>query len=212
MKKTIAIFACLIVTACANGEYAPYKYYLQGKGLDADINPHQFQHCYGYGCDKVVTASLSEQDWRDIEIAFLPKPKDYKQEQDAIKRAIGLFEQKVGAQTGTDADKWGTFRNAGQKQHDCVDESTNTTIYLAALEQRGLLQFHNIETPQSRLPLIHAGRWPHQSAVISEKRSRAPYAVDSWFHDNGHPAEIVPLKQWKEGWKPKREDASSQNL
>jgi hypothetical protein len=26
--------------------------------------------------------------------------------------------------------------------------------------------------------------------------------VDSWFEDNGHPAYVVPYKQWKSGWRP----------
>ena len=212
MKIKTALTLCLLLSACAAGEHAPYKYYLQGKGLDAEVKSEKFQHCYGYGCDKVVTTSLNAEDWQEIESIFTPSPKTYKHEQDAIKSAIALFEHKVGARTGTEKDQWGTFQNTGQFQQDCVDESTNTTIYLALLEERGLLKHHYIERPQSRLPLLHAGRWPHQTAVISEKRSRAPYAVDSWFHDNGHPPEIIPLKQWKEGWKPKREDASSKNL
>jgi hypothetical protein len=90
-------------------------------------------------------------------------------------------------------------------QHDCVDESLNTTIYLTLLEQKGLLRHHNVEDPTVRLPIIHSGRWPHQTAVISEIETSKFYAVDSWFHDNGAKAEIVPLRKWKDGWKPKKE-------
>lgn len=87
-------------------------------------------------------------------------------------------------------------------QHDCVDESLNTTIYLTLLERKGLLKFHSVGTPTVRLPLIHAGRWPHQTATMIDTQSQIPYAVDSWFHDNGFPAEIIALEKWKKGWKP----------
>ena len=44
--------------------------------------------------------------------------------------------------------------------------------------------------------------WPHTSAVIVETANGQAYAVDSWFHDNGQPAEVVPLEQWVAGWGP----------
>ncbi len=36
-----------------------------------------------------------------------------------------------------------------------------------------------------------------------EVGSGQSYAVDSWFHDNGVPAEIVPLPDWLSGWMPR---------
>ena len=46
------------------------------------------------------------------------------------------------------------------------------------------------------------GAWPHQSAVVLEIASGKAYAVDSWFEDNGRAAHVVPLEQWRAGWKP----------
>lgn len=129
-------------------------------------------------------------------------------ERERIKTAIGLFEQKVGAKTGTSVDIHGTFFKTGKYQLDCVDESTNTTVYLSLLQQKGLIRFHRVEGPSVRLPLIHAGRWPHQTAVITELNTSEFFAVDSWFHDNGAPAEIISLKEWKEGWKPNADSDS----
>ncbi len=214
MKKLLPFVVILTLTACNAGYPVtpPYSGYLTTKGLKADQNPMQFEHCHGYGCDKISEVTLTETDWREIEQAFQPPPYWYKEERAAIAKAIAIFEQKAGEQTGTSADKWGTFRNMGKGQLDCVDEATNTTIYLMLLQQRGLIKYHIVESPATRFPIIHSGRWPHQTAVISETPSKAPYVVDSWFHDNGEPPEIVPLKQWKEGWKPDREDASSNGL
>ncbi len=206
MIRLIAVTTALILGGCNAGYPVapPYSGYLNTKGLKADQDPMQFEHCYGYGCDRIADVTFTEADWRDIEKTFLPAPASHRQERESIAKAVAIFEQKVGAQTGTDADKRGTFRNMGDGQLDCVDESTNTTIYLMLLQKRGLIKMHNIESPTTRFPIIHSGRWPHQAAVISENRSRAPYVVDSWFHDNGEPPEIVPIKQWKKGWKPKR--------
>ncbi len=205
MKKIIAI-ALLSLSACTTTP-ATYKYYLDGKGLD-EQRLYNFQHCHGYGCKFITGIEFSEQDWQDISALFTPTPQTPQAERARLKPAIAIFERKTGIQAGTSGDKWGTFRKIGDKQHDCVDESTNTTIYLSLLEQRGLLKHHKIEPPSVRLPLIHAGHWPHQTAVISEIQTSKFFAIDSWFHDNGALPEIVPLKQWKEGWKPNRNDDS----
>jgi hypothetical protein len=44
----------------------------------------------------------------------------------------------------------------------------------------------------------------HWSAVIEEKRGGAvsQFVVDSWFVDNGQPAVILPLADWKKGAGP----------
>lgn len=209
MKYSILIAGLITLTSLSACKTNPanYEYYLQSKGLEAQL-PERFQHCRGYGCKFISTVEFTAQDWKSIERTFRPAPRSPESERAAIKQAIALFEQKAGEKAGTHSDQWGTFRKTGAYQHDCVDESTNTTVYLSLLEQRGLLKHHKIESPSVRFPLIHAGRWPHQSAVISEKKTSKFFVVDSWFHDNGQPPEIVTLKQWKEGWKPDRGDDS----
>ena len=42
---------------------------------------------------------------------------------------------------------------------------------------------------------------------MEEIETGQKYAVDSWFEDNGHPAHIVPLIEWKKGWKPQKDTA-----
>lgn len=193
----------LSLPACATLE-TPYQDYLSRKGLSAPT-PEHFDHCHDYGCRKITPVSLSPQDWKAIEALFTPRPKNANQERKVIAQAIGVFEQKVGAITGTQDDHYGTFYQIGTGQHDCVDESTNTTIYLSLLEQKGLMRYHTLRAPNVRIPLInYLGRWPHQSAVIEETATGEAFAVDSWFHDNGFPAEIVPLKDWKAGWAPEK--------
>jgi len=44
----------------------------------------------------------------------------------------------------------------------------------------------------------------HWSAVIEEKTGGEAqrFVVDSWFVDNGQPAVILPLAEWKQGAGP----------
>ncbi len=192
----------LFLTACATGP-ADHRNYLQRRQVAEPTGYTNFQHCRGYGCKSIDTISLPSEDWHDIRTLFTPASTDAAEERERISNAIGILETKVGAIAGTDKDIHGTFYKIGTHQHDCVDESTNTTVYLSILEKDGLLAFHDIGSPNTRIPLLHyMGRWPHTTATMYEKESNAPYAVDSWFHDNGHPAEIIPLDQWKAGWKP----------
>lgn len=203
--RTLAFVAVLALTACSSTQGESMQHYLKQKGLGQQTPTH-FQHCHAYGCQYIADVEWGEKDWSEIKKVFKRKAKTPEAERDKIKAAIALFEQQVGVETGTHVDEWGTFRKTGHYQLDCVDESTNTTVYLWLLKQQGWLQFHEVEPPTARFPIIHAGRWPHQTAVISEIETGAKFVVDSWFHDNGLPPEIVPLKQWKEGWKPDRAD------
>lgn len=181
---------------------------LARKNIVVDVNAKTIPHCYGYGCVKQGEVYLSKNDWNVIKKAMHPLAQNAKQERSNIKKAIARFEDIFGKKTGTYTDKAGTFVNMFEKdnQHDCVDESLNTTIYLTLLEQKGLLKFHTVNGPTVRLPLIHSGRWPHQTAVIKENDNGQHYAVDSWFHDNGQAPEIISLPEWKNGWKPAPKD------
>ena len=88
-------------------------------------------------------------------------------------------------------------------QLDCVDETVNTTVYISLMEDDGLLDWHTLGAPADRNIFTGACCWPQKSAVVTETASGESYAVDSWFHDNGEPAEIVPLSAWLSGWKPR---------
>lgn len=201
LQKVIFIASCLALSACASaGETSPLNYYKEKKvAAPAD---GVFTHCSQYGCKRLTPLSISPQDWQGIEAAFGPPALNAEEERNKIKETVGYFERLIGPRTGTETDVAGTFRKLGDGQLDCVDESTNTTSYLLLLQERGLLNFHTVSSPDTRFPIIHAGRWPHQTAVMIDRETRTPYAVDSWFYDNGKPAEIVTLESWKEGWKP----------
>ncbi|MGZ9107435.1 MAG: hypothetical protein ACXW4B_01295 [Micavibrio sp.] len=206
MRLFFLLTGMIALSACAGSmpdQPHPYQDYLNQKNLGLP-ETDDFQHCRGYGCAFRDRVSLDKNEWRQVKGQFR-NVKNADQERQAIGRTIGMLEQKIGVKTNTAGDIAGTFDNVGKYQLDCVDESTNTTIYLALLEKHKLLQFHKVSAPTTRTPFtgMASGRfWPHQTAVIFETASGQGYAVDSWYRDNGFPADIVKLDDWLYGWGP----------
>jgi len=160
-----------------------------------------FDMCHGGGCAAVEKVSLSDEEWSLVNDEFDPLPENAEEERSAIANAIGVMEQIVGAKTGTDTDRGGTFGNSAYPgQLDCNDESTNSTTYMKLMVQAGLIQFHEVMDTKTRNFFFNG--WPHTAAVIRDKQSGQRYAVDSWFYDNGVAAVILPLEVWQSGWKP----------
>ena len=160
-----------------------------------------FEVCYGGGCAGVAKAAFDEAGWAPIRHLFQSPSADAGQERERLSQAIGLMEQAVGRQTGTNEDRAGTFVDVRYKnQLDCNDEAANTKTYLKLLQQAGYLQFHDIIDTKTRGYFFNG--WPHTTAAIQEKQGGQRYAVDAWFYDNGQPAVVVPLEKWKTGWKP----------
>lgn len=199
MKQILfAVSACLILSGCMK-HYSSYENYMARHSLTMEASKTSFPHCSGYNCKTVQIANFWPREWKRVENTFKPRAKSAERERQQIANAIMLMEQIIGPITGTDGDLGDTFRKTGEGQLDCVDESTNTSVYLDILIQEKLVRRHTLSAPVARAPF---GRWPHQTAVIVEKESGIPFAVDSWFDDNGKPIHIVPLDQWSKGWKP----------
>lgn len=200
--RTLLFLLCSVLGLSNCSSYQKdYKAALQRNGIEEDFTRFSFEHCHGYGCRLKTPISLTPQQWKNITLPF-SSPKTALKERQAIANSIGNFEKTVGEIAGTKVDIHGTFKKLGDFQLDCTDESINTSIYLSLLEQEELLRHHIVLAPTTRIPLVHSGYWPHKTALIQDKNTEEVYAVDSWFHDNGAPAEIVLLEQWKDGWKP----------
>jgi hypothetical protein len=198
---TILLAALVWLTGCAPHLKPSLPAYMASKKL-SEPTLEQFPHCQGYGCPVVKNVRLSKGDWKAIEKAYGKIARTPEEERYKISRAVGTFEKRLGPLTGTDHDKAGTFLQTGTGQLDCVDESTNTTIYMILLEKKGLIQFHTIEQPQVRYPLVSGRGWMHQTAVIREIKTGQFYAVDSWFEDNGKAPYVLPIEPWLNGWHP----------
>ncbi|MGQ0526947.1 MAG: hypothetical protein ACT4OY_02780 [Alphaproteobacteria bacterium] len=201
MKRTCLLVVILLLTACGAVSQKSAPDYLAERRIKLatlDAVPH----CHGYGCQIVTPVSLSDKEWGSVKNIFRKKSKTPEAERTKIAKAVGLLERIIGPKDGTEHDVMGTFRETGHDQLDCVDESTNTTTYLYMLDQAGVLKFHTVLGAVVRLPLVHAGNWPHQSAMIREDKTGDYYVVDSWFRNNGADADIVDLPTWRAGWKP----------
>lgn len=202
MRRLAAYILVLSTLSACAWTPADRQTYFDQKELGTP-SAENFRHCHGYGCKTIVDVSLTKDQWKPIEKIFRPTPKTPEAERERLQKAIGKLEQIVGKITNTEGDIAGTFRQLGDQQLDCVDESSNTTIYLTVMQEKGLIKFHDVLSPTVRLPFVNAGHWPHQTAVIKDRQSGVSYAVDSWFFNNGHDADIIELKQWMDGWKPK---------
>ncbi|AGH97372.1 hypothetical protein [Micavibrio aeruginosavorus] len=202
----ILTVSCLGLAACAGvdvNEPRPYAGYFEQKKLTSPA-PKSFDVCRGYGCVSRDRVSLSPAQWTKATAPLRQTITNAPAERAAIAKSIGLMERIVGKKTGTAVDVAGTYDTLGPHQLDCVDESTNATVYMAMMEEAGLFKFHKTTRPTARVPLFVA-QGPHQTAALVDIKTGERYAVDSWFHDNGHPAEIVPMGDWKMGWTPQKD-------
>ncbi|NOQ82349.1 MAG: hypothetical protein GQ548_07485 [Methylophaga sp.] len=158
--------------------------------------------CHSHSCAEFAHISLSTQQWETVEALFSPLAISAEQERKHIKSAIALLETMTGQQAGTNNDLAKNDLSLGTHgQLDCIDEATNTTVYLRLLFNAGLLKRHIQASRTSRGGLIA----PHNTATIIDRDLNTHYAVDSWFYANGEPPVILPLSTWKSGWKPEND-------
>ena len=158
--------------------------------------------CHAYGCQ--VQESIVYSDDRLDELARrLNVAVDAENERKILAEVIGQLYAWAGEQSDIRHDRGGNYADAGLPgKMDCIDHSTSTTRLLKLLENRGGLRWHRvIEIDVRNFAFIIPAHW---SAVIEEKidGAGARYVVDSWFVDNGKPAVILPLGEWKKGAGP----------
>lgn len=165
--------------------------------------PEKFTLCHGYGCRLQEEISLTRDEWMRVRALFSPAAATPEAERAQLRRAVGYMERVTGARAGTSGDLAGTFTAPFAKgQMDCEDEMLNAGTYMLMFEKEGLVRHHRIAGQAHRGYFLNG--WPHMAVLLQEKRTGRKFVLDSWFHDNGAPAEIVELKKWRSGWKPGR--------
>ena len=163
--------------------------------------PDNYSICLHNTCSDIAFVSLSDKQWQNIESVFYPKSSSAEEERLHIKQAIALFESYTGEQTGSHQDRAENDLSTGRKgQMDCIDEATNSTVYLRMLQNANLMTWHKLSSRTSRGFLTA----PHNTATIVEIKTQERFAVDSWFEPNGKWPHIVPLAEWKSGWEPEK--------
>ena len=182
--------------------------------------------CYNYSCAHTATITFSEdQLWRVRQ--WMLYASDAQTERRILAGVMGKLYRWAGVQSPVHADRGGNRAdNDDDGRMDCIDHTASTTHLLKMLQARGWLRFHRVADPIERKAAF--GVLQHFSASIeerpgqlqefrlstqissgaaqevdSEEGLRGPrFAVDTWFHDNGDPAEVMPLQDWLEGGGP----------
>ena len=168
--------------------------------LKTDPAPSEFNICHGGTCENIADVSLNQEQWRLIKDIF-KNNQTAEKELNNIRRAIATMEMIVGKLTDTYNDKAENISDTELNHYmDCIDESTNTSIYMMMMKRQGLIRWHTVEDRATRGFFIYG--WPHTTAVIKDTRTEELYAVDSWFLDNGKRPFIIPLDEWFKGWRP----------
>ncbi len=197
----LALFFCSLSPASAAKEYAASGI----PDLPGDPSLDAFPVCYKHTCAAVATLALTPAEWGEIRKIFQPAADSPERERTLIKKAVSRLEVMIGKKIHTSNDKGGNFEgmfvNEGF-QMDCIDESSNTTTYLALMQKDNLLQWHQVQPTKTRGFFIFG--MPHTTAVIKENQSDKVWAVDSWFFDNGVEPVILPISQWSDGWRPEK--------
>lgn len=155
--------------------------------------------CYNYGCGVQARVVFDSRQLARIGDLFtdIGAPQI---ERGSIQLAMGLMARIAGEQTPTHNDRGGNFADDGvDGRMDCIDHSHNATAYLRLIERHGWLKHHKVLDPVERAPYVFNVHW---AARIEEKNSHEQYIVDSWFLDNGEPALVFPLSDWKRGAEP----------
>jgi hypothetical protein len=158
--------------------------------------------CYGYGCLVQTAIRYSEGQLGQVRRMLLAAV-DAESERKILSEVMGSLYGWAGEQSAIHNDRGGNYADGNVSgKMDCIDHSTSTTRLLRLLEGRHYLRWHRVLEPDARyFAFVFVSHW---SAVIEEKTGgeAARFAVDSWFVDNGQPAVILPLEEWKKGAGP----------
>jgi len=171
--------------------------------LGAVFADETVRFCHGYGCEYQVPVRLTEGQLGQVR-RMMSVATDAATERGVLAVAIGRLYGWGGEQSDIHNDRGGNYADDDLPgKMDCIDHSTSTTRLLRLLSRRGYLRWHSVLEPESR---NFAGILPvHWSAVIEEKTQEGEprrFVVDSWFVDNGQPAVILLLEEWKKGAGP----------
>jgi hypothetical protein len=200
MTRAAALLLAALLTGClSHGTSLPQADRALAGVKEMPPTPQGFTYCSDHNCEIEHPVALSESDWAEITAALAEPAADAESERAAVAESVGRFERVVGPRTGTAADPGGTGIFAPAGDLDCVDEAVNTTRFLVMLDNAGLLRFHRAGWPVHRAFVGNSRT--HMTATLREANGGA-WAVDSWFHRSGAPAEVVPLELWLTGWEP----------
>ena len=162
--------------------------------------------CMRYTCREMKSIQIPSLAWEQATQVLSKRPNSAKMERALLSEVVSRIELLMGRVTNTQYDIGGTFRvnsepSVNSMQLDCVDEAFNMSVYLHLLNNEGKLHWHRIGGVVHRGWLVDLS-YPHTALSIVEQNTDKKFVIDSWFHDNGRPPELLSLQLWKAGWLP----------
>ena len=168
---------------------------------DRDIKPPTVEKmtvCTGDTCELRRDVSLTDEDRRQLRAFFNGKIDSPAGERERLKMAINWLEHRTGVHTKrppVERLNGRKLTEAFWNYHSCIDDTSNTTTFLIALQKLGAMRLHEVAGPAYR-GLVIDGKVPHFTAVIREKGTGEKYSVDTWLYTTGEPVIIKPLSDW----------------
>jgi hypothetical protein len=156
--------------------------------------------CSSYGCRTQTGFRFTDADVAQIKtLMSAGHTATAGDERHAVGLTLAWMERRVGAATGTSADRPADDMagNGDPTQMDCVDVATNMTSYLLILDRHKLLHHHSVgPVIVKEDPLRGLAGWPHYAAILKERKSGQQFAVDGWLLARGVPPEIIAADKW----------------
>lgn len=161
----------------------------------ADPRPDDFKVCGSHNCSKRIPVSLSAQEWASVLAPFSPRARSAGAERRALVESLRRLEVMVGKKTGYDSDRAFSAMQLAGKSQDCVDEMVNTAVYLAMLEDAGVLRYHR---PGQRVTLGFMTRrfWTHTVASVFQNDTGQEFIVETWAVPIGTAPYIMDRTAW----------------
>lgn len=167
-----------------------------GSGWPALASKGVLYVCSGYSCAYRTALPLTSGFRNKLAGIMASGGASAQAERKALSRAVQHFESVATARIGVkDGPKGKIGGSRVYGQMDCIDESSNTDALLRYLQGEKLMHHHEVRPPASRGAFID-GRYPHSTAVLSEKTGEL-WAVDSWYEPAGGAPDIMPLAEWR---------------
>lgn len=161
----------------------------------ADPRPEAFYSCGSHDCSKRIAVSLSPQEWAKALAPFSPRPRTAGAERRALVESLRRLEVMVGEKTGYHSESPSSAPQLGGRVQDCVDEMVNTAVYLAMLDDAGVLRFHR---PGQRVTLGFMTRqlWAHTVASVFQKDTGQEFIIETWAVPHGDLPVIMDREDW----------------
>lgn len=161
----------------------------------ANPTPEAFHVCGDIGCANRVAVSLTPGEWREVRAPFARRPRTPGDERRALAEALRRVELIVGRKTGYDTDEaYSALQLSGNSQ-DCVDEMVNAAVYLALLDDAGLMRFHR-QGQRVTIGLMTRRFWTHTVSSIFQKDTGQEFIIDTWAVKVGETPIVMDRHDW----------------